>query len=201
MSYNESLRADSNYPPMSQSDWDNEIWKPCPNFENKYLISNKGHIKSIGTYNSCKTNKLLKLYKKKGRNGYLQVRLYDNNRAKTVEIHTLVAKAFISNPNNFKCINHLNGDKTDNNVENLEWCSRIDNLYDSYSTMSSTRNFCVCDLYKEDTMELIGTFKSIKEASEYAFNHFGCSLSGMIKNYHSKGYKLVKKSVETKMDE
>ena len=62
MSYNESLRANSNYPPMSQSDWDNEIWKPCPNFENKYLISNKGHIKSIGTYNSCKTNKLLKLF-------------------------------------------------------------------------------------------------------------------------------------------
>ena len=107
-------------------DYANEIWKPCPNFEEKYLISNYGRIKSIGNYNTCKTNGLLNLYKKKSRNGYIQVRLFDNNRAKTVEVHTLVAKAFVPNPHNLPMVNHKDEDKANNYYENLEWC---DNKY------------------------------------------------------------------------
>lgn len=106
-----------------------EIWKPCPNFESKYLISNYGRIKSIGTYNTCKTGQLIKQYKKKGRNGYMQVRLYDSKRVKTVEVHTLVAKAFLPNPNNYKYVNHKDEDKTNNYVENLEWCTNQYNVW------------------------------------------------------------------------
>lgn len=107
-------------------DYANEIWKPCPDFEEKYLISNYGRIKSIGNYNTCKTNGLLNLYKKKGRNGYIQVRLFDNNRVKTVEVHSLVAKAFVPNPYNLPMVNHKDEDKANNYYENLEWC---DNKY------------------------------------------------------------------------
>jgi len=107
-------------------DYANEIWKPCPDFEEKYLISNYGRIKSIGNYNTCKTNGLLNLYKKKSRNGYIQVRLFDNNRVKTVEVHSLVAKAFVPNPYNLPMVNHKDEDKANNYYENLEWC---DNKY------------------------------------------------------------------------
>lgn len=113
----------------------------------------------------------------------------------------MVAEAFIPNPNHLPEVNHKNKIRNDNRVENLEWCSRINNLYDSYTTMSAMRNFVACDLYKEDTNELIQSFKSIRDASKYASEHFGCSMSGMIKNYHSKGYKVIKKSVETKLNE
>lgn len=105
---------------------ENENWKPCPEFENKYLISNYGRILGIGTYNTCKKYDLIKQHKKNGRNGYMQVRLYDNGRARTIETHTLVAKAFIPNPNNLPMVNHKDEDKTNNKVSNLEWC---DNKY------------------------------------------------------------------------
>lgn len=138
------------------------------------------------------------------KSGYENIKLCKENKTYHFLIHRLVAEAFIPNPNNLPEINHKNKNRSDNRVENLEWCSRIDNLYDSYSTMSPTRNFCVCDLYevcKDGTMKLIASFNSIREASKYASDHFGCSYSGMIRNYSSKGYRLVKKSVETKLSE
>lgn len=110
-----------------------EVWAPCPEFEEKYLISSHGRIISIGTYNTCKKDGLLKLCKKHGRNGYMQVRLYDNGKVKTVGVHTLVAKAFIPNPNKFPIVNHIDEDKTNNNVENLEWCDNQYNIRYSHA--------------------------------------------------------------------
>lgn len=133
----------------------NELWKPCPNFEDKYLVSNFGRILSIGTYNTCKKG-LISQHKKKGRNGYMQVRLFDNNRAKTVEVHTLVAKAFIENPHNFPMINHKDEDKTNNCVENLEWC---DNKYNKrYSCAKSV------DVYSKNG-DYVETFDCITDAA------------------------------------
>lgn len=108
---------------LEKIDYNNEIWKPCPDFETKYMVSNYGRVKSIGVHPSCKTGGIISQCKKKSRNGYMQLRLYDNGRAKTVEVHTLVAKAFIPNPNNLPCVNHKDENKTNNKVENLEWCT------------------------------------------------------------------------------
>ena len=99
-----------------------EIWLPCPDFEKKYLISNKGRILSIGTYNTCKKG-IIKQHKKKGRNGYMQVQLFDSGHYKTIEVHTLVAKAFIPNHDKLPIVNHKDENKTNNCVENLEWCT------------------------------------------------------------------------------
>ena len=59
------------------------------------------------------------------------VYLYNNeHKRKTIKVHTLIADTFISNPNNFKIINHINEIKTDNRVENLEWCTnKYNNIY------------------------------------------------------------------------
>ena len=109
-------------------DYTNEKWLPCPDFESKYLVSSYGRIKSIGTYNTCKTGKLLNIHKKNGRNGYMQVRLFDNGRAKTIEVHSLVAKAFVPNPLCLPMVNHIDKDKANNYYKNLEWCNNQYNI-------------------------------------------------------------------------
>ena len=72
----------------------------------------------------------------------------------------------------------------------MEWSNRADNLYDSYTTMSATRNFRECVLIKESDNVIIESFQSVKVAAEYANEKFGCSISGMRKNYKSRGYRL-----------
>lgn len=133
-----------------------EIWKPCPEFENKYLISSHGRVMSIGTYNTCKKGELIKLHKKHGRNGYMQARFYDNGRAKTFEIHLLVAKAFIPNPENLPMVNHIDEDKVNNHVENLEWCTPQYNV--RYSNAKAV------DVYTKDGV-YIETLNTLTDAA------------------------------------
>jgi hypothetical protein len=133
-----------------------ELWKPCPEFEEKYLVSSHGRVMGIGTYNTCKKGELIKLHKKHGRNGYMQARFYDNGKAKTFEIHLLVAKAFIPNPNNLPMVNHIDEDKTNNHVENLEWCTNQYNV--RYSSAKAV------DVYTKDG-EFVETLEAIADAA------------------------------------
>ena len=133
-----------------------ELWKPCPEFEKKYLISSHGRLLGTGNYNSCKKGELIKQFKKNGRNGYMQVRLYDNRKAKTFETHVLVAKAFIPNPDNLPMVNHIDEDKTNNYVNNLEWCSNQYNI--RYSHAKSV------DVYTEKG-QFVETLETISDAA------------------------------------
>lgn len=65
-------------------------------------------------------------------NGYKAVSLWDGKSAKTFTVHRLVAKAFIPNPNNYPCVNHINGCKTDNRITNLEWCDYSHNNKEAF---------------------------------------------------------------------
>jgi hypothetical protein len=99
----------------------NEIWKPLKDYEGLYLISNYGRIKSL-TYNRIRVNTLSK-------NGYLRLRLSKKGKVKTITVHTLVAKNFIPQENLLKNqVNHINGIKTDNRVENLQWVTAQENI-------------------------------------------------------------------------
>ena len=98
-----------------------EIWKDVVGYEGLYQVSNLGRVKSLFRY-----KKILKQFE--DNKGYLRVTLYKNNKSKSIKVHRLVATAFIPNPNNYDCINHKDENKTNNNVENLEFCSFYYNL-------------------------------------------------------------------------
>lgn len=102
-----------------------EIWKPIKDFENLYEVSNKGRVKSLNYRHSGK-EKLIKI--SLDNLGYMHVGIFKEGKHYCKRVHRLVAEAFIPNPNNYKEINHINEDKTDNRVENLEWCTRKYNV-------------------------------------------------------------------------
>ena len=104
---------------MKNIKWDLEIWKPIPDYSN-YMVSNLGRVKSINWHRG-KIEKYIKPYIT--HKGYLRIRLTKDAITKQFSIHRLVAKTFIPNPDNLPQVNHINEDKTDNRVENLEWCT------------------------------------------------------------------------------
>lgn len=99
-------------------------------YEGLYEIDSSGNVYSILQTNS-RRKRILKQYHTK--TGYLKVNLYDlNGKCKKKYVHRLVAEAFIPNPDNLPEVNHKDCDKTNNSVENLEWCNRKENLSHSY---------------------------------------------------------------------
>lgn len=95
-------------------------WKDIVGYEGYYQIDINGNIKSL------RTGEIRKPVLNK-RNGYLTVVLCGYKKKTTEYVHRLVAKTFIENPHQFKCVNHINEIKTDNRVENLEWCTQAYN--------------------------------------------------------------------------
>lgn len=108
-----------------------EIWKKILGYEN-YEVSNFGRIKSLEKIdfmhrnNSYRTRKE-KIMRNGISNGYKSVSLYKNKKPKTFTIHRLVLSSFIENKNNKREVNHIDGNKHNNNLENLEWCSSSEN--------------------------------------------------------------------------
>lgn len=136
-----------------------EIWKKIDGFEN-YEVSNLGRVKSLQRWSGTKFYKreqIMKLYQNK-KNGYIYVSLSKDNKAKNIRVHILVAKSFIQNPNNYLQVNHIDGDKTNNNVSNLEWCDCSQNIVDMYKRKG---------IYENDE-KIINDYMKIKSCKEVA---------------------------------
>ena len=112
-------------------------WRPIEGYEGLYEVSNTGQVRSFDRYVKY-SNGRIHLHKGKvlspsiRYDGYLVVLLSYNGKHKMFSVHRLVAEAFIPNPDNLPQVNHKDEDKTNNSVENLEWC---DNKYNmNYGT-------------------------------------------------------------------
>lgn len=172
-----------------------EIWKDIEGYEGLYQVSNLGRVKSL------RRNIILKI--KIERNGYEKVVLTVNSIHKDYYIHRLVATAFISNPDNLPQVNHKDENKTNNCVDNLEWCTPKYNT--NYGTCIRKRQLSntngklskpVCQYSKDGCF--IKEWKSIRDVQRnlgFANTHISECCRNIIKSAYGYIWKY-KKEIE-----
>ena len=142
-----------------------EEWKSIKDFEKLYQVSNTGEVYSV------KRDKILQ--PKINKYGYKEVCLYKDGKNYYRTIHRLVAQAFIDNPNNYSIVNHLDSDKLNNNVNNLEWTTVSGNTKHCYNNNKKFHKQVLdnarkgTEKRKKKTVIKGITFNSQVEASKY----------------------------------
>ena len=142
-----------------------EIWKDIKGYKNAYKISSFGNVKSLDKTILSKNNVEMSFYGKllkqnTNRGGYLRLNLTHNNKRKRVLVHQLVATHFINNKLNKKTVNHKNGVKTDNRVENLEWLSFSDNISHAHKNGLMNYDCHTLKLNKKQVLEIIKKYRN-----------------------------------------
>lgn len=186
------------------------IVKNIVDYEGLYLIDSLGNVVSLPKQQGSRfVNQYKILGTKINRTGYKEVALTKDGKTKTVLLHRLIAKHFIDNPNNYPCVNHKNGIKVDNRLENLEWCTRAQNTKHAYENnlgnFKTTANaqldaynkehgYVVVRLIDKDGKEY--TFDSTNEAADFVGTTKdeitrAIRKSQRVKGYYAFGLKLA----------
>ncbi len=159
------------------------MWKDIVGYEGLYMVSDKGNVLSYEKYGSD-GRLLLKRLLKGGRysNGYKFVCLRNNSNNRNLMIHRLVAEAFIPNPNNKPNVNHIDGNKQNNNVENLEWCTQSENIKHAINIGLRKSH---CNIERKVKIENLSSnkvieFKTMKDCCDY-FGFTKCWLGNYIR--------------------
>lgn len=166
-----------------------EIWKPIPGYSGKYLISNLGNVKSTN-YKNTNSEHLMK--SSPSNMGYYKLELYSQGKSTVKYVHRLVAESFIANPENKPQVNHIDGNKSNNVVTNLEWCSASENQ--QHAVRHNLHSRTPVEQYTSSG-EYIRSWDSIKEAAEklnICASNIGYNIAGRSKTY--KGFIWKKKS-------
>jgi hypothetical protein len=165
-----------------------EIWKPVKGYEGLYKVSNMGRIKSVERY--MKNHSKLQLVPEKIKSpqdnghGYLWVQLCKNSKCSYRYVHRLVAEAFIPNPDNKPQVNHLDYNKQNNCVDNLEWVTaKENNEYSMPNRKDKTgpkgAGVIKCDLAGNE-LERYSGMREAERANNLA--------NGVISKYFKKNY-------------
>lgn len=153
---------------------DSEFWKAIAGYLGYYEVSNCGRIRRLPTVIKYKSNSMRnypgKIMKQECTvEGYLRVVLCRENIKTRFMVHRMVAEAFIPNPQNKPYVNHKNGDKSDNRVENLEWCTQEENERHSIVKLGKTMvgKTYPCPVYCVETGVV---YKSMNECVKHLGN-------------------------------
>lgn len=177
-----------------------EEWRSIPSYEGIYEVSSWGRVRSVDRVvqssnmhtSFCYTKKGQMLNQQSNNKGYLILQLRNEYGRCTMPVHRLVAEAFIPNPDNLSDVNHKDGNKANNHVENLEWMSHFDNVHHSVEELK--RGGCI-KKRREVVMlkdgKVVAKFASVSEAAR----SIGCSLTYASKVVngraaHVKGFQL-----------
>lgn len=151
-----------------------EEWRTIPGYEGLYEVSSLGRVRSLGKYYYEKyNNKLIKLYSPPKMlsqtydiDKYLRITLIKNHKRVRTSVHRVVAMAFIENPDDKPQVNHINGRKDDNRVENLEWCTPQENIIHAHKTGLCGINAMSKPVAKlDETGNILEVYKSAREAT------------------------------------
>lgn len=152
-----------------------EVWKDIKGYEGLYQVSNLGRIKSLSRYVDVREGVKIHINERVkphyiNKKGYCQIGLCKDGIRKGFLVHRLVADAFIQNPQNKRTVNHINCDKSDNRIENLEWATYSENIRHAFSNnlidnshSYDERKKPIVQLDKESG-ELLNTYDSIGSA-------------------------------------
>jgi hypothetical protein len=165
-----------------------EVYKDIKGYNGLYQVSNLGNVKRINKKNVS--------YLKPSNNGkgYLQITLCVNGKRKLFMHHRLIAEAFIGNPNNYQQVNHINGIKTDNSIQNLEWVTAKQNTNHAFKTGLRTMEQFQ-EIAKKNHKILINQetgvfYESVKEAS-ISLNYSITYLCNMLNNRQRNKTNLI----------
>lgn len=173
-----------------------EEWRDVIGYEGYYQVSSIGRIKSLKR-KVCNNTGLREIKEQimvniADKYGYMCITLSKNRNIKTIKIHRLVAMAFIENPNNLPQVNHIDENKSNNNVSNLEWCTQKYNInYGSRTEKCSKKVVQILD------NKIIKVFNSVNEASRFMnCNKYNISMCCKKKRKTTCGYKWEYLEVE-----
>ncbi len=171
----------------------NETWRPVKGYEGLYEVSSTGRVRRLAGISEGKHKYPVKARELKlgHRNGYPIVALCRAGKPRYEYVHRLVAKAFIPNPDNLPCVNHKDETRTNNNVDNLEWCTKQYNI--NYGTRKQRFSEIMRSKSKGIQMfsldgTLLRTFRSLADAHE-ATGISATGISGCVRHEkNGRGY-------------
>ena len=149
----------------------NVEFKWIEGYEGLYFIDTLGNVVSVPRIEGRFIHNKYNILKTRiNRLGYVQLSLMKNGKMKTHLLHRIIAKAFVSNPNNYNVINHKNGIKSDNRIENLEWVTKAQNTKHAFD--NNLGNLKISSLNALEKYNALNAYNKIilsKDGKEYEF--------------------------------
>lgn len=175
-----------------------EVWKFIPSYEGRYQVSNMGRIRSVdrvvsinGKRGSYEKHVQPRIIAQRKNRGYPYVSLSKNGKIYAEKVHRCVCLAFIDNPKGYIDVNHKNGDRSDNRVENLEWCTRQYNIWHSYYVTHRKPSGCKKVMCIENGIAYPSCMAAGRDLNLKSSGHIADVANGVYKQYKGYHFKFI----------